>query len=74
VKLLTVMLYLVPMILAVFSMAVSIYGLILAFQVSILLGILVLIIEPAPLVIGVVMIFWGVNLAQVFYNWVLTFS
>jgi hypothetical protein len=43
---------------------VSIFGLFLAFKASILLGILALVIEPAPLVIGVVYLFTGTDLAQ----------
>jgi hypothetical protein len=42
----------------------SLLGLYLAFSASVLLGFAVLIVEPAPLVIGIASIFWGVNLAE----------
>lgn len=42
----------------------TLYGLWLAFSASILLGIVVLLVEPSPLVIGLVMIFFHKNLAQ----------
>jgi hypothetical protein len=41
----------------------SFLGLYLAFSASILLGIVVLLVEPAPLVIGLWYIFFGVDLA-----------
>lgn len=44
--------------------ASTIYGLYLAFSASIILGIIVLIVEPSPLVIGLVMLFFHKNLAQ----------
>jgi hypothetical protein len=46
-----------------FVIYASILGLYLAFSASALLGILVLIVEPAPLVIGCWYIFFGVDLA-----------
>lgn len=45
-------------------LAATVYGLYLAFSASILLGILVFIVEPSPLVIGLVMMFFHKNLAQ----------
>ena len=42
----------------------TIYGLYLAFSASIILGIIVLIVEPSPLIIGLVMLFFQKNLAQ----------
>lgn len=42
----------------------SIYGLILAFSANIFLGLLILIIEPLPLVFGFAMFFLDVNLAE----------
>jgi hypothetical protein len=50
--------------LAIFSLICTFYGLYLAFSASILLGILVLIIEPSPFVIGFVMFCFDKNLAQ----------
>ena len=41
--------------LALFTFGLSIYGLILAFQASIILGILCFFLEPSPLVFGVAM-------------------
>jgi hypothetical protein len=46
--------------------AATIQGLILAFTASLLLGVLVLVIEPLPLVLGVAYWFWGIDLAQRF--------
>jgi hypothetical protein len=46
-------------------------GLYLAFSASVLLGIVVLIVEPAPLVIGLWYIFFGVNLAE---KWLVMFT
>lgn len=43
----------------------ALYGLYLAFSASILLGILVLFIQPSPLIIGLVMLFFHKNLAQI---------
>jgi len=42
----------------------TVYGLYLAFSASILLGIIVLVIEPSPLIIGLVMLLFHKNLAQ----------
>lgn len=42
----------------------AIYGVYLAFSASILLGVLVLFIQPSPLIIGLAMLFFHKNLAQ----------
>ena len=42
----------------------SIYGMVLAFSASIVLGVVVLLIEPLPLIIGLVKLLTGINLAQ----------
>jgi len=42
----------------------TIYGLYLAFSASIILGLIVLIVEPSPAIIGLVMLFFDKNLAQ----------
>lgn len=42
----------------------TVYGLWLAFSASIILGIIVLLVEPSPAIIGLVMLFFGKNLAQ----------
>ncbi len=47
----------------------SIVGLYLAFSASILLGIIVLLVEPSPLVIGLVYLFTGTDLAEKLVNW-----
>ncbi len=47
-----------------FVIYASILGLYLAFSASVLLGFAVLVVEPAPLLIGIASIFWGVDLAQ----------
>lgn len=47
-----------------FMLGCTVYGLYLAFSASILLGILVLFLEPSPFVIGFVMICFEKNLAQ----------
>lgn len=50
--------------LAIFAVGLTFYGLWLAFSASIILGILVLFVEPSPFIIGFVMFFWDKNLAQ----------
>ena len=42
----------------------SLYGIVLAFSASVLLGIAVLFIEPLPLVIGLVKVFAHIDLAH----------
>lgn len=41
----------------------TVYGMVLAFQASIVLGALALLLEPAPFIIGVVSFFSGTDLA-----------
>jgi len=48
----------------VFALVASVYGLYLAFSASIVLGIIVLVVEPSPFVIGVVAMFFHKDLAQ----------
>lgn len=48
--------------LALTPIALSVYGLVLAFKASIALGIIALIVEPSPLIFGAVMFFGDVNL------------
>lgn len=50
--------------LIIFPIAMSIYGIYLAFSASIILGIAALFVEPAPFVFGVVMFFFDKNLPQ----------
>lgn len=46
------------------AIATSVYGLYLAFSASLVLGIVVLIIEPLPLLIGLVSLLSGQDVAQ----------
>lgn len=46
------------------SIALTIYGMYLAFSASIILGIVVFLVEPSPFVIGAVMFFFHTNLAE----------
>lgn len=50
--------------LGLFLIGVTIYGLVLGFQASIVVGILILFVEPAPLIIGLIYLFTGTNLAE----------
>ena len=56
--------YLLILAWVVFAVVASTYGLYLAFSASIVLGILVFIVEPSPLVIGIVAMFFHKDLAQ----------
>lgn len=47
----------------------TLYGLYLAFSASILLGIVVFLVEPSPLIIGLVMLFFHKNLAEMLITW-----
>lgn len=47
-----------------FLLGMTIYGLYLAFSASIILGIIVFVAEPSPLIIGLVMFFFNKDLAQ----------
>lgn len=51
---------------AIWVMAIisTVYGIYLAFSASIILGFVVLLVEPSPLIIGLVMMFFHKNLAQ----------
>ena len=46
----------------------SVWGVVLAFQASIVLGVLCLIVEPAPLILGVAALF-DPEIAQKVANW-----
>ena len=56
--------YLVIIAWFLFALTMAAYGLYLAFSASIILGIIVLVVQPSPLVIGLVMLFFHKNLAQ----------
>lgn len=67
-------LILAPFVLAAIALAgfiifCTVYGLYLAFSASILLGVVVLIVEPSPLVIGTVMLLFHKNLAQLIIDY-----
>jgi hypothetical protein len=60
--------------LIVFSIALLIlggtfYGIYLGFSASVILGIIILFIEPLPLIFGLVQLFGHVNLAQKIVEW-----
>lgn len=46
------------------AFGISVYGLYLAFSASILLGVVVFFVQPAPLVLGLVMLLADKNLSQ----------
>jgi len=48
---------------------ISIYGLVLCFKASIILGIIALVIEPTPLIVGLCAIF-GKDIANAIQNWI----
>lgn len=50
--------------LAIFIIATSVYGLVLAFKASLILGFLALIIEPSPYVFGLIMILLNKNIPE----------
>jgi hypothetical protein len=47
------------------AVVISIYGLVLAFQASVVLGLLSLFVAPSGIVFGVGKLFWDVNLPQI---------
>lgn len=51
------------------GIGISIYGAVLAFKASIILGVIVLIVEPSPFVIGLCAIF-GKDVAGAIQNWI----
>ncbi|GEM_PF-2961970 len=55
---------LVALLLALAVFAVTVYGLYLAFRANVIFGIIVIFVHPAPLIIGVVKLLFGVDLAQ----------
>lgn len=63
------LLILLALLLVLGSFAVSIYGLYLAFSASIILGLIVLFVEPSPFILGLVMLVWNKDLAQALIDW-----
>lgn len=50
-------------------LALTIYGVVLAFKASIVLGVLALLIEPSPFILGVLALFGHPDTAQKIANW-----
>ena len=67
-KLFAVLYMLFAVCLTLGSLALSIYGFVLAFSASVILGILTFFIQPAPLIFGAVMFFFEKDLAQLIVN------
>ena len=55
--------------LVISALCISAYGLYLAFSASIVLGIIVLLVEPSPFIIGLYMLF-GKDVASAIQNWI----
>lgn len=47
----------------------TIYGLVLAFKASIILGIIVLVLEPSPFILGLLAVFGMSDIAQKIATW-----
>jgi hypothetical protein len=54
--------------LALSGIGLSIYGLVLAFKASLVLGVIVLVVEPSPLILGLVGVFRP-DVAQQLAHW-----
>jgi len=52
-----------------FIIATTGYGLILAFKASLILGVIVLFVEPAPLILGLIGLFGHPEVAQKIVQW-----
>ena len=52
-----------------FIVGISIYGLYLAFNASIILGIIALVVEPSPFVFGICGLF-GTNIPMIIQQWI----
>ncbi len=57
---------------ALFGLVASVYGIVLAFKASIVLGLVVLVVEPTPFIIGAVYLLTGTDLAQRVVQWAAT--
>jgi len=58
----------IMLLLILFGIGLSLYGLYLAFSASIILGILAFVVEPSPLVFGIAMFFFDKDLPQLIMN------
>lgn len=54
----------------IIPIGISIYGLILAFKASLVLGVLVLLLEPTPFIIGVIGLFGHPEVASQIAKWI----
>lgn len=63
-KVLMGLLVLVPFIFIAGLIGLSIYGACLAFSASLILGVIVILVEPAPLVLGLVAVFGNPQVCQ----------
>lgn len=50
-------------------LALSIYGLVLAFKASIVLGVIAMLVEPSPFVLGILGVFGHPEVAQKIATW-----
>ncbi len=60
----------IGVLLVVLFLGCTVYGVVLAFKASILLGLIALIVEPSPFIFGLVMLLCEVNLAEKIMVWV----
>lgn len=54
---------------SMFTCGLAIYGLVLAFSASVVLGVLALFIQPSPLIFGICMFFFQKNLPEMIIQW-----
>ena len=54
---------------AIIGIVLTFHGLYLAFSASILIGFIVLFVEPAPLILSLIYLGWGKNLAEIAAKW-----
>lgn len=50
-------------------LCLSVYGIVLAFKASIILGIIVLLVEPMPFILGILAVFGHSDVAQLIARW-----
>lgn len=55
--------------LALFSLFVTGYGIMLAFKASLVLGVLVLLVEPTPAILGILALFGYPQVAELIARW-----
>lgn len=69
-KILVLCWYLFVLAWACFAIGISVYGIYLAFCASVILGLISLFIQPAPLVFGLGKFFFGLNLPVMLMTWI----